>query len=501
MGGPGLRCAHAGRASWRYKVSIYDRPASLAVSGFEDDGAEKFPNPGSRHGLTHRHELMPIPSFGLIVFARTISFFRTLIRHNNMAITSCIRPTACAVLLALGASSALATNGYFAHGYGVKSQGMAGAATALAQDGFAGANNPAAAAFAGDRLDVGASLFNPERSASRTGGASADSGHELFLIPEFGYNRSLDDQTAVGLTVYGNGGMNTSYPADQNLLNGSGKLGVDLNQLIVAPTLAYQLNERHAVGVSPRLVYQRFAARGLQAFANMPGMSSDPAHVTNQGYDSSTGVGLRLGYQGQIGESVRVGAAWSPRVEMGRFEQYQGLFAGQGGFDLPENINLGVAWQASPALLLALDYQRINYSGVASVGGASQVPAQLGSANGPGFGWRDIEVWKLGAQWQYNADWTLRAGVNRSQNPVTPQDVTFNILAPGVMTTHWTLGASYRLSASDELSFSYMRAPEQSVSGVSMFDSKAFGGPGNESVRETIRMKQQLLGVQFSRRF
>ena len=88
--------------------------------------------------------------------------------------------------------------------------------------------------------------------------------------------------------------------------------------------------------------------RGLQAFASMPGMSSDPAHVTNQGYDSSTGVGLRLGYQGALGENVRVGAAWSPRVEMGRFEKYQGLFAGQGGFDLPENVNLGVAWQASP---------------------------------------------------------------------------------------------------------------------------------------------------------
>jgi long-chain fatty acid transport protein len=298
--------------------------------------------------------------------------------------------------------------------------------------------------------------------------------------------------------------MNTSYAADsegRNLLGGSGKLGVDMSQLIVAPTLAYKLDENHAVGASPLLVYQRFAARGLQAFANMPGMSSSPGNVTNQGYDSSTGVGLRLGYQGQIGQGLRVGAAWSPRVEMGRFEQYQGLFAGQGGFDLPENLNLGVAWQTTPALLLALDYQRIHYSGVASVGNSSQVQAQLGSDNGRGFGWRDIEVWKLGAQWQYSADWTLRAGVNRGQNPVTAPDVTFNMLAPGVMTTHWTLGATYRLSDSDELSFSYMRAPEQSVSGVSMFDNPAFGGPGNGSVRETIRMKQQLIGVQFSRKF
>ncbi|MEN9904964.1 MAG: hypothetical protein RLZZ555_1529 [Pseudomonadota bacterium] len=411
---------------------------------------------------------------------------------NDMTSSNTLRPAALAALLALGASSAFATNGYFAHGYGTKAKGMAGAATALAQDGFAGANNPAAAAFSGDRFDVGVDLFNPERSASRTGGAEAQSGHEAFLIPEFGYNRRVNDQIGVGLTVYGNGGMNTSYPADQNLFGPFGKLGVDMSQLIVAPTLAYKLNENHAVGVSPLLVYQRFAMRGLQAFAAMPGMSSDPAHVTNNGYDSSTGVGLRLGYQGALTEGVRIGAAWSPRVEMGRFEKYQGLFADRGSFDLPENLNLGVAWQATPALQLALDYQRINYSGVRSVGGASQVMAQLGSANGPGFGWRDVEVFKLGAQWQYNADWTLRAGVNRGQNPITPADVTFNILAPGVMTTHWTLGASYRLSASDELSFSYMRAPEQSVSGPNLMDPRA---------QETIRMKQQLIGVQYSRKF
>ena len=93
--------------------------------------------------------------------------------------------------------------------------------------------------------------------------------------------------------------------------------------------------------------------------------------MTNNGHDSSTGLGLRLGYQGQLGSQVTVGAAYSPRINMSRFDDYRGLFAGNGDFDIPENINLGAAWQASPALLLALDYQRINYSGVASVGGSS----------------------------------------------------------------------------------------------------------------------------------
>jgi long-chain fatty acid transport protein len=56
-------------------------------------------------------------------------------------------------------SSAFATNGYFSHGYGMKAKGMGGASMAMAQDGFAGATNPASASFSGNRIEVGADLL------------------------------------------------------------------------------------------------------------------------------------------------------------------------------------------------------------------------------------------------------------------------------------------------------------------------------------------------------
>ena len=64
---------------------------------------------------------------------------------------------------------ALATNGYFSHGYGVKSQGMAGVGIALPQDGLAAATNPAGTAFVGDRLDLGLVWFRPSRGAEISG--------------------------------------------------------------------------------------------------------------------------------------------------------------------------------------------------------------------------------------------------------------------------------------------------------------------------------------------
>jgi hypothetical protein len=66
--------------------------------------------------------------------------------------------------------TAHATNGYFAHGYGTKTKGMAGAGVALPQDAMAAATNPAGMAFVGERADVGLALFSPMREYKASGG-------------------------------------------------------------------------------------------------------------------------------------------------------------------------------------------------------------------------------------------------------------------------------------------------------------------------------------------
>jgi len=402
---------------------------------------------------------------------------------------------ALATLTLAAAGAAHATNGYFPHGFGLKAKGMGGASVAMSHDAFAGVNNPAASAFAGNRWEVGGEIFMPDRSSSIEGfGGEVKSGREAFLIPEFGYNVKLSEKLGVGLTVYGNGGMNTSYapfPDSSNLLGGSGKLGVDLMQLIVAPTLAYKVAPGHSFGVSPLLVVQRFEAYGLQLFRTM---SSSPDKVTNNGKDTSTGLGVRLGYMGQLNDVLTVGVSYSPKINMSKFDDYAGLFAGGGDFDIPENYAVGVAWQVSPKVQVALDYQTINYSKVPSIGNSSlsNLMNGLGTPNGAGFGWQDINVLKLGVQWQMNSQWTLRAGYNSGDNPIASADAMFNILAPGVVEKHITLGATYMPNPKEEWSFAYWHAKDNSVTGPTIF-------PG--SPEATIRMKQNGLGVQYSRKF
>jgi long-chain fatty acid transport protein len=59
------------------------------------------------------------------------------------------------VLAVLSPVIAQATNGYFAHGYGVRNKSMGGVGAALSQDAVAAAVNPAGMAFVDNRIDLG----------------------------------------------------------------------------------------------------------------------------------------------------------------------------------------------------------------------------------------------------------------------------------------------------------------------------------------------------------
>ena len=405
------------------------------------------------------------------------------------------------------AGSAYATNGYFGHGYGMKAKGMAGASTASSDSAFGGANNPASMAYAGDRFELGVDLFSPIREASNTnfgggGAVKSESDSNYFLVPELGYNKMVNTNLALGVTVYGNGGMNSNYKplpgfGGANLLGGNGRLGVDLMQLVIAPTAAFKIAPEHSIGVSPLLGYQRFKAEGLQGFGIMNGAGG------NLGYDDSFGYGVRVGYMGKIMPTVTVGAAYASKMRFDEFSKYAGLFAEQGGFDIPSNYNLGVAWQATPAVKLALDYQRINYSDVKSIANATATMAAFGADNGPGFGWEDTKVWKLGMEYKYTPKLTLRAGYSYTNSPIKGDmtcltqncaEATINILAPAVIKDHATLGFTYTLASGNELTMAYMHAFENDVSGVrpASFNNGVAGSV------DTIKMYQNSLGIQYS---
>jgi long-chain fatty acid transport protein len=335
---------------------------------------------------------------------------------------------------------------------------------------------------------------------------SVDSDTEDFLIPNFGAVWVLDPDSALGLAIYGNGGMNTDYPGSAQrgvgtffggAVGGNANTGVDLMQLFTNVSYSRKINPTSSWGASVIFAYQRFEAEGLAAFA---GFSNDPAHLTDKGHDSSTGFGAKLGWTGEVTPGLTLGASYQTKISMGEFDEYKGLFAEDGDFDIPSTWTVGLAYKLTKSSTLLLDVQRINYTDVDSVANRETNLAScmggdttqcLGGSEGAGFGWKDMTVVKLGYQWETSPAHTWRVGYSKTNQPIRESDLMFNILVPAVMEQHFTFGFTNQLSKNNELTLSAMYAPEKKVSGR------------DELMGENIeiKMKEYEIGVNYGWKF
>ncbi len=401
---------------------------------------------------------------------------------------------ACAFLCAV-AGTAGATNGYFLPGYGTNSKAEGGIGIALPQDALTVATNPAGLAEVADAISVGVEIFRPSRGASLVQGGQTTqfdgNDTKTFYLPEFGYRHGIDERWSWGVALYGNGGLDTDYginpfarfaPPGSTVARGSA--GVNLQQAFLSPALSYRLGDHQSIGLSLNVAYERFEAKGVGLFA---GFSEDPSQVSNHAFDGSFGAGVRLGWIGHFGDWFSAGATWQSKTKMGRLTKYAGLFADQGGFDVPETYGLGIAVRSTQDWTLGLDWQRILYASVGSVGDPINslfLGVPLGASGGPGFGWQNISVVKLGASYQIDESLVLRLGVSHSDEPVQPSQTFFNILAPGVIKDHVTGGVSWQFSARDALNVAYIHAFKNTVNGSGSIPPAFGGGEANVHLEE-----------------
>ena len=382
------------------------------------------------------------------------------------------------LFLFFSGSTVNANDGYLSNGIGVQYKSFAGAGVAFKISPLGAATNPASLAFIDGGYDINISVFNPSRDFEVVGNPSqiqgtfglapgkVESSSEWFVIPAIAANWKIGTNKALGLAIYGNGGMNTTY---ESPVFGFSPTGVDLQQLFVQPTVAFLFGEKHSIGVSPIFAYQRFKAQGLAAFTPF---SSNGAALTDNGYSSSTGFGAKIGYVGDLHEMVSVGFAYQTPISMGNFDEYAGLYAEGGGFDVPKNWTAGVAFNLM-LMEVAFDVKKIFYSDVASIGNPmlpNLMDAPLGSDNAAGFGWEDIMVYKIGISYPVNEEWILRAGFSFGDQPVQESEVLFNILAPGVNDQHISFGFSRIINYENELSFYVTKALSNNVIGANPLD-------------------------------
>lgn len=402
--------------------------------------------------------------------------------------------------LCLAQGSAWATNGMNMEGFGPISTGMGGASQAI-DHGTAGVvQNPATLALMGEgsRFDAAVGLLGPNVRSSMPGFGSAKSGGTSYAMPGLGFAKRSGALT-YGVAVFAQGGMGTEYAANSFLAAGSGQpvrseLGVGRVMLPVA----YQVSPDLAVGATLDFMWagldMRMALSGAQLGglvtgasgnlgAALPSLGGAPwARIDFSNSSDFTGKASSTGWSGKFGLVFKA----SPVLTLGASYQLQsslsdmktsasgaslsaaGGFADRGritvlDFQWPATWAVGLSWQATPALLLAADVKRLQWSSVMndfklrydSTGMGGSVSFALPQR------WNNQTVTNLGLAYSVNNALTLRGGVNLASNPIP--DAFVNPLFPATVEKHYTLGVGYRLAKAHELNASLTLAPNSRV--------------------------------------
>jgi|WetSurMetagenome_2_1015567.scaffolds.fasta_scaffold86350_2 long-chain fatty acid transport protein len=409
------------------------------------------------------------------------------------------------VLLLIGFSfQSFATDGYYRHGYGIKYSALAGSGVAVSLSSLGAITNPASISYLNTGFEINASYFSPDRYYEVGGNPSGFQGtfglmpgkvvsdQKGFIFPTLGGNMKLTERFSVALSLYGNGGMNSDYPAMTFGDPNSPATGVNIEQMFGNLSFAYKFSENHSLGVAGIVGWQRFAAKGLFAFS---GFSSAPASLTGNEHSTALGFGFKVGYQGKWLEDLSFGAAFQSKIFMSEFERYAGLFAQAGDFDVPASWQVGFALTPGDWKFL-VDLKQILYSDVKSIANPmlpNLMTSLLGTEDGAGFGWKDIYVMKFGVMYSGFCGWDLMAGYSFGQNPINEQNVMFNILAPAVIENHVTLGISKDIAKNHEITVAFMYAFEKSVTGPNPMDA-----PNQQTIEIGMKQWQVEIGYAFS---
>lgn len=425
-----------------------------------------------------------------------------------------------------------AANGMNAPGYGAAQLGLAGAGTAMAEDSFATLRNPATATWLDDgasfdlgiAVPKGGTTVGPLGQGSQLGLLDLEPGRYtavtgVFPIPAYARNWRYSDHSAFGWGITASGLKSITEGGSASLArglpgfeascegsfagggrlagtvdlmslcgNGATKLGVDLTQVVVSAHYAYQPTDSLSLGIAPVVAAQRILVRGLGAFA---AFSNFPLQATNNGFDFSYGGGVRLGALWEITDGIGVGAAWQSRLRQTEFDRYKGTIIG-GSLDFASTLNVGLQVHLAEGHRVLLDMEKIEYGAVKPLGSQvepqrfsdqcfiprlltrsdtpSELPACLGGDTGPGFGWGDVTVYKLGYQAKLG-EITWRAGFSWGGNPVNDEQTLPKFFAPAITDRHAALGLSWRRPTGAIIDVALLHAIENRIRERNVFSN------------------------------
>ncbi|WP_434580643.1 outer membrane protein transport protein [Sulfurimonas sp. NW15] len=411
--------------------------------------------------------------------------------------------------LALGATSAFATNGSTLIGLGAKSRGMAGTAIGIGHGAESALANPALITTIkkDHEISFGGTLFMP--NVKTDGGSNgtnwAESDANMNMIPEVSLATKVNDNFYWGIGMWGTAGMGVDYRDSTN--PGTMNMVTNLQIMQFGVPLAYT-TAGFTVAIAPILQYG-----ALDINYNTVDTSNNPLEV-GEGVAQDLAFGYTLGLSYQM-EGLTIGAVYKAEIEMdykGQLSSATQPFVNFGIFpaamkdklSTPAEMGVGVSY-AMGEHTVAIDYKQIKWS----------------TASGyEDFGWDDQNVIALGYEYSTKG-WAVRLGYNYASNPIKDAGAmtvaqagaaaggpaiypylggnalnTFNLLGfPATTESHIAVGGSYNVSDTTSVDLAYTYAPETETTLLTM--PSATG----QDVKTTVKHSQTALTVQLTYAF
>ena len=363
-----------------------------------------------------------------------------------------------ALLLAFGTYFTLA-GGFQLNEHGTKAMAMGGAFVAQASDGSAMFFNPAGLAFQGGfRALVGVTPIMPSNKFSSTTITETKMASQVFFLPHVFASYGLDNGLAFGVAFYAPYGLGTEWPADW----GGRYLAVktDLKSYYINPTIAYKISEQVALGVGVSYVFSdvKLNQKLRLALPTVPPTLLPDGNISLDG--DGHGIEFDAGVLVKPTPELSIGASYrhSNKIDLEGTAAFTNmgplasLFPGGTGstsITFPNNIFGGLAYQATPELILEADFQYIMWSTYDTLKitipngppGPTGQPLQRSSASGKD--WENTFMIRFGGQYQLEKV-ALRAGVIYDKTP--QPNKTVEPMLPDANRIEFTVGLGYQLT-------------------------------------------------------
>lgn len=277
-------------------------------------------------------------------------------------------------------------------------------------------------------------------------GGNGGDGGGLSLVPAMYYSYAINPALRFGLGVSVTYGSETEY--DDNFAGRFSGRYTSIHQINLNPSVAYKVNDIVSLGFGIN-----FAKSEVEFQQNTPFVGAPNGILKGD----DTAWGYNLGAMFQVTPATRVGVSYrsSMKFDLEGSQKVAALGVNNpitAKLETPDNFSLALSQKIGERLELLAD---ASWTGWSTVDALTPLLASGAKATAPlRYNFKDTWRFGLGAKYQLNDQWNLRAGVAFDESPV-PDDQSRTMTVPDSDRTWLSVGARWMVTKAASLDIGY----------------------------------------------